>query len=135
MFEVVLPRNHPLVKRRRPSLALAELANFPLVSLPYESRTRRIIDGAASAAGLTLKHAVTVTQFATMMSFVRAGVGLAIIPSGAITGLLGRDLAVLKLARPRLSREVGLIWLRDRELTPAARGLAAVVEEIWRKGN
>jgi DNA-binding transcriptional LysR family regulator len=136
VFEVILPRGHPLIKRsRRSSVALAELVSFPLVSLPYESRTRRIIDGAASAAGLTLQHAATVTQFATMMSFVRAGVGIAIVPSGAVAGLHGKDLAVLALSKPRLSRDVGLIWLRDRELTPAARGFAAVVEEFWRKAG
>jgi len=134
VFEVILPRNHPLIKTsKRSSVALAELVGFPLVSLPFESRTRRIIDGAASTAGYSLQHVATVTQFATMMSFVRAGVGIAIIPSGAIAGLLGRDLAVLTLSKPRLSRDVGLVWLRDRELTPAARGFAAVVEEVWRK--
>jgi len=63
---------------------------------------------------------------------VRAGVGIAIVPFGDITGLLGKDLAVLKLIRPRLSRDVGLIWLRERELTPAARGFAVIFEEIWR---
>jgi DNA-binding transcriptional LysR family regulator len=134
VFEVILPRNHPLIKTsKRSSVALAELVGFPLVSLPFESRTRRIIDGAASTAGYSLQHVATVTQFATMMSFVRAGVGIAIIPSGAIAGLLGRDLAVLTLSKPRLSRDVGLVWLRDRELTPAARGFAAVVEGVWRK--
>jgi DNA-binding transcriptional LysR family regulator len=133
VFDVILPRKHPLVKTaKRSSVTLAELVGFPQVSLPYESRTRRIVDGAAATAGYTLQHAATVTQFATMMSFVRAGVGIAIIPSGAIAGLLGKDLAVLTLSKPRLSRDVGLVWLRDRELTPAARGLAALVEEMWR---
>jgi len=133
VFDVILPRRHPLVRSaKRASITLAELAGFPQVSLPYESRTRRIVDGAAAAAGYALQHAATVTQFATMMSFVRAGVGIAIIPSGAIAGLLGKDLAVLTLAKPRLSRDVGLVWLRDRELTPAARGFAAVVEAMWR---
>ena len=97
-------------------------------------RTRRIVDGAASTAGYTLHHVATVTQFATMMSFVRAGVGIAIVPSGAIAGLLGKDLAILTLSKPRLSRDVGLIWLRDRELTPAARGFAIIVDEMWRGG-
>jgi DNA-binding transcriptional LysR family regulator len=134
VFEVILPRTHPLAKtsKRRSSVTLADLVGFPLVSLPYESRTRRIIDGAASTAGHTLQHVATVTQFATMMSFVRAGVGIAIVPSGAIVGLLGKDLAVLTLSKPRLSRDVGLIWLRGRELTPAARGFATIVEEMWR---
>src|SRR5215475_4929919 len=96
VFEVILPRNHPLIKTsKRASVTLGELVGFPLVSLPFESRTRRIIDGAASTAGYALQHAATVTQFATMMSFVRAGVGIAIIPSGAVAGLLGKDLAIL----------------------------------------
>jgi DNA-binding transcriptional LysR family regulator len=134
VFDVILPRSHPLIKNaRRSSVTLTELVNFPLVSLPYESRTRRIIDGAASTAGHTLQHVATVTQFATMMGFVRAGVGIAIVPSGAIAGLLGRDIAVLSLTKPRLSRDVGLIWPRERELTPAAQGFAVIFEEMWRR--
>jgi DNA-binding transcriptional LysR family regulator len=134
VFDVILPRSHPLAKSaRRSSVTLAEVAKFPLVSLPYDSRTRRIIDGAAAAAGYALQHVATVTQFTTMMSFVRAGVGIAIVPSGVIARLLSKDLATLTLAKPRLSRDVGLIWLRDRELTPAARGFAAIVEQMWRR--
>lgn len=134
VFDVILPRQHLLAKTaRRSSVALAELAKFPLVSLPYDSRTRRIIDGAAASAGYALQHVATVTQFATMLSFVRAGVGIAIVPSGAIAGLLSKDLATFTLAKPRLSCDVGLIWLRDRELTPAARGFAAIVEQMWRR--
>ena len=133
VFDVILPRGHPLTKIiKRSSVTLTELVNFALVSLPHDSRTRRTIDAAASSAGLTLRHVATVSQFATMMNFVRAGVGIAIVPSGAIAGLLGKDLAVLKLIRPRLSRDVGLIWLRERELTPAARGFAVIFEEMWR---
>jgi DNA-binding transcriptional LysR family regulator len=133
VFDIVLPRAHPLIKMaKRSSVTLSELADFPLVSLPYESRTRRIIDGAAATAGHTLHHVATVTQFATMMSFVRAGVGIAIVPSRAIAGLLGKDLAVLKLTKPRLSWNVGLIWLRERELAPAARGFATIFERMWR---
>ena len=136
VFVIILPRGHALTKMaKRSRVTLTELVNFPLVSLPHESRTRRTIDGAAASAGLMLRHVATVTQFTTMMSFVRAGVGIAVVPSGAIAGLLGKDLAVLKLIRPRLSRDVGLIWLRERELAPAARGFAVIFEEIWRHSD
>jgi LysR family carnitine catabolism transcriptional activator len=67
-----------------------------------------------------------------MMSFVRAEVGIAIVPSSAIVGFLGKDLAVLTLTKPRLSRDVGVIKLRERELTPAAKGFAIILEEMWR---
>ena len=133
VFDVILPRTHPLSKTaKRSSVTLADLVDLPMVSLPHESRTRRVIDAAAAATGRTLHHVTTVTQFATMMSFVRAGVGIAIVPSGAIAGLLDKDLVVLTLTKPRLSREVGLIWLRERELTPAARGFADLLEKMWR---
>jgi DNA-binding transcriptional LysR family regulator len=133
VFDVILPRVHPLAKaHKRTAVTLTDLVSFPFVSLPYDSRTRRVIDGAASMAGHALQHVATVTQFATMTSFVRAGVGIAIVPSGAIAGFLGKDLAVLKLTKPRLSRELGWIKLRERELTPAAKGFALIIEEMWR---
>jgi DNA-binding transcriptional LysR family regulator len=131
-FDVVLPRTHPLTKAgKRTSVALADLASFPFVSFPSDARTRRIIDGAASTAGVAIQHVVTVTQFATMTSLVRAGVGIAIVPSSAIRGVLGTGLAVLKLGKPRLTRDIGLISLRDRELRPAAKGFAATLESGW----
>src|SRR5262245_40988810 len=131
-FDVVLPRTPPLTKAgRRTSVALADLESLPFVSFPHDARTRRIIDGAASAAGVVIQHVVTVTQFATMTSLVRAGVGIAIVPSSAVRGFLGRDLAVLKLRQPRLTRDIGAIRLRDRELRPAAKGFAAALESGW----
>ena len=53
------------------------------MSLPTDSRTRRIVDGAAATAGFTFRHSITVNQFATLYSFVRNGVGLTIVPEDA----------------------------------------------------
>jgi DNA-binding transcriptional LysR family regulator len=132
-FKVVLPRAHPLAARR--TLALAALNGAPLVSLPNDSRTRRIIDAAAATAGITLRHAVTVTQFATTMSFVRSGVGLAIVP-GSVTGDLSHlGLAARPLTAPALRRELGAILLRGRPLSPAAAGLMALVRKRFRLGH
>ena len=106
-----------------------------LVSFPPESRTRRIIDAAAAEAGLALRHALIVTQFATMLRLVRAGAGLAIVPATAVTGLDGQGLAALPLASPRLSRRIGLVRQRGRDLSPAAVGLLASVREGWPAGT
>jgi DNA-binding transcriptional LysR family regulator len=134
VLDVILPRAHPLLKaRKRRGVVLAEIAKFPLVSLPSDSRTRRMIDAAATSQGISLQHVVTVTQFATMMSFVRAGVGLAIVPSGALAGFPNQQLSVLQLSKPRLSHHLGVIRLRDRELTPVARGFADLLQQKWRE--
>jgi DNA-binding transcriptional LysR family regulator len=133
VFDVILSRAHPLSKTGRKGIGLADLVEFPLVSLPSDSRTRRIIDAAASTAGFSLHHVVTVTQFATMMSFVRAGVGLAIVPSGALAGFLGEHIVVVRLTKPRLSRHLGVITLRERELAPAASGFASLLKQQWKR--
>jgi DNA-binding transcriptional LysR family regulator len=80
-----------------------------------------------------LQHVVTVTQFATLMSFVRAGVGLGIVPSQALAGFLGEHLVVLRLTKPRLSRHLGLITLRERDLTPSAKGFASILQQKWKR--
>lgn len=130
-FSAIVPRRHRLAGRR--SIALVELKDEPLVALPADSRTRRTIDAAASTAGLSLRQMVTVSQFATLMGCVRAGVGLAVVPSGAAGFLLGRDLIAIPVGEPRLSRRLGLIVLREREPSPAAAGFLALARRSWPK--
>ena len=128
-FCLVVPRRHRLASR--PRVTLAELRDEPLVALPGDSRTRRTIDAAASVAGVTLRQMTTVNQFATLMGCVRAGVGLAIVPTGATGQFLGRDLRAVRLGEPKLSRRLGIVLLREREPSPAAAGFLALARRSW----
>ncbi len=128
-FAVVLPRKHALA--RKESLALSELRDLPMVSLPSDSRTRRVIDGAASSVGLTLNHVVTVSQFATMLGFVRAGVGVAIAPKSGVVSFLGRELVAIPVRGRPMSRDLGIVTLRDRDPSPAATGVMSLISRDW----
>ncbi|MBS0528963.1 MAG: LysR family transcriptional regulator, partial [Proteobacteria bacterium] len=130
-FTVVLPRSHPLSGKR--SLSLSDLKDAPLVSLPSDSRTRRVIDSAASLLGLTLNHVVTVSQFATMLGFVRAGTGLAIAPRSGVASFLGKELSAVPVRGRPLARDLGIIILKEREPSPAATGLMSLVRTTWHK--
>ena len=130
-FYVVLPSRHRLTRAKE--IELKALKDATLVSLSTDSRTRRIIDGAAATAGFTFRHAVTVNQFATLYSFVRNGVGLTVVPEGARPPAHDPELVSRQLIRPRVSREIGIVRLRGRELTPAAAGLLALVKERLRR--
>ena len=127
----MLPRDHELAKRK--SLTLSDLKDAPLVSLPSDSRTRRVIDSAASSLGLTLNHVVTVSQFATMLGFVRARIGLAIAPRNGVASFLGKELSAVPIKGRPLARNLGLITLKDREPSPAAAGLMSLVRSAWNK--
>jgi DNA-binding transcriptional LysR family regulator len=128
-FIVVLPRHHELAKKK--SLSLSDLKDAPLVSLPSDSRTRRVIDSAASSIGLTLHHVVTASQFATMLGFVRAGSGLAIAPKSGVVSFLGKELNAVPVRGRPLPRDLGLITLKEREPSPAAAGLMLLVRRSW----
>ena len=130
-FYVVLPLRHRLARAKQ--IELKALKDATLVSLSTDSRTRRIIDGAAATVGFTFRHAVTVNQFATLYSFVRNGVGLTVVPEGARPPVHDPELVSRQLIRPRVSREIGIVRLRGRELTPAAAGLLALVKERLRR--
>ncbi|MBI4263299.1 MAG: LysR family transcriptional regulator [Acidobacteria bacterium] len=129
---VVLPHDHPLGRNKKASISLAELQGTPLVSLPPDTYTRRVLDGAAASAGVWLKHSVIVPGFLDVLSHASAGVGVGIVPSGVISD---RFLARLKARplRPALSMSIGLIALKSRHVTPAASALMRLVLDTIRQ--
>lgn len=128
-FCAVMPARHRLAGRRK--VSLADLASETIVALPTGSRTRRTIDAAAATVGVPLRQMVVVTQLATMLAFVGAGVGVGLVPRGTTRGPLARGLRAVPLSEPRLVHRLGLIALREREPTPAASGLLAFLRREW----
>jgi hypothetical protein len=123
---VILPRAHPLARSANP-IRLAQLRNVPLVSLSRESYNRRLFEGAAATAGVSLRHAVLVLGFLEMISQVRAGVGVGVLPAGALPKSPDRDFVVRTLIAPSLSVAVSLLRLNGRHMSPAASSFMALV--------
>ncbi len=128
-LHVVMPAGHPLTAKA--AVTLDKVAAYALVSLPTESQTTRLLEGLASAAGLTLRQAVTVNHFATVMQCVHAGVGIAIVPGGAVPAALSAGLVSRSLAEPTVIRTMGALLLQQRSLTPSARGFLEHLQQYW----
>jgi DNA-binding transcriptional LysR family regulator len=135
LFDLVVGRGHDLATSRRRTVAFDALEGVALVSLPPESQTRRVLDTTAAARGIRLRHAVVVSQIPTLLSFVRAGAGVGLVPSAAIEGVLGDGLVRLAVREPRIALDIGIVWLRDRTLSPAAEGLLTTIREHWTLSN
>lgn len=129
-FHVVLSRKHPLEKRKQ--VPWEALKNEQLISLPADSRTRRLIDATATTSGFQLKHNITVTQFTSMMQFVADGVGIAIVPEGSLAGALNIGLATRPLVQPKVSRVLGLVTLKERNSSSFAQAMMQQIEQDWR---
>jgi DNA-binding transcriptional LysR family regulator len=129
-FYVVLPRDGALARRRK--IELQAMAGAPLVSFPVESRTRRLVDGAAAAAGVSLRYLMTTNRLPTLHGLVRNRIGLAVVPASERPSPDDPDLVSRPLVGQRLACQIGIMRLRERELTPAAAEFLNVVGRWWR---
>lgn len=128
-LHLVMPKNHPLSSKE--GIRVEDLSDVDLVSMPKAAHTRKLLDGLASIAGLRLRHVVTVHQFATAMQCVRAGVGIALVPGGAVSAALGVGLVSRPLVKPRLKRIIGVLMLKHRASTPAAEAFFSHLQAHW----
>jgi DNA-binding transcriptional LysR family regulator len=129
----VIPASHPLAQKKRTKVRLTDLRDEALVSPPSDTYLRRLIDGAAAAAGFSLRYAVTVERLLSVINHVRAGAGIAILPWGVLPPPPWSGFQASLLAEPPLTVSVGLISLRGRYLTPAAASMMALIQEETKK--
>ena len=121
----VLPRGHRLAKAT--SVSLRQLVAEPMVSMPPESGLRRLVDGVAAVNGLHVNHLTVVDQFGSMFDFVAAGLGVSVAPASALPPPTQDWGVVAKpLRAPFIVREVGILRLATRPLSPAAQGFLAI---------
>jgi DNA-binding transcriptional LysR family regulator len=106
------------------ALAAATLRDIPLVVSPPGTSTRMLLEQALEAVGVTPRIAVQTDAREAIVPLVLAGAGAALLPA-ALAREAGRRGAVVRAARPRIVRRIGLVH-RDRRLSPAARAFLAL---------
>jgi len=129
-FYAVFAAGHPAPPRR--VIDFRSLKGATLVSFPPESRTRRVIDGAAATLGFALHHAVTVNQRQTLLELVRNGAGIAILPASDCPPTADRAFISRLVVGRRLSCQLGTMRLRERTLSAAATALLSTFTQWMR---
>ncbi len=77
-FVALLPAEHPLARRR--TLSLTDLADEPFVDTPEGFGHRVRLERAFAAAELVRTVRTEVADLATVPGYVRAGLGVAVVP-------------------------------------------------------
>jgi len=125
---VAVSRQHPLARRR--TVAVAELRDVPLVMPRVGYDLRSATEAACRAAGFTPTLAVEGGEMDGVLRLAAAGVGAAIVPSLVIER--NGPLHAIRIARPSLTRTIGLAHRRDRRLSRAAQELTETVRALVR---
>ena len=126
---MVFPTTHAFATKKRLKVRLEDLREEILISGPVDTMLRRLVDGAASNGGISLRYGVTVERLMSILGHVRAGVGIAVVPEGVLPPKPWKEFDAMALSEPALALSFGLITLPGRYLTPAASSMMALVRE------
>lgn len=109
---------------RRP-IRIADLKGEPLVMFRHGYDLRDLTVAACRAEGFEPSFTVEGGEMDAVLGFVRAGLGVAVVPS--MVAARARDLRVTALARPGLRRTIALAHRSDVAPPRAARELQRVL--------
>jgi LysR family transcriptional regulator, transcription activator of glutamate synthase operon len=124
----VLPRNHPLARRRR--LRMADLADEQFVSYREGARLRELLTYAAHRAGFEPQIKLESNESERIRRLVARGMGVAILPQSDADRSAG-NVAVAALVEPSLRRDITLACREGRRLSPAAAEFLQLSQELF----
>lgn len=111
--------DHPLAAQGETTIAA--LRDEPWVLSPENYELREATLNACQAASYTPHVVLDGGETDTLLRFVAAGLGVALVPRLAVQGTT--DIAALRVCDQQLQRSLGLVWRGDRVASPAARAL------------
>ena len=128
----VLPRHHPLARRRR--LRMAELADEQFVSYREGARLRELLTYAAHEAGFEPQIKLESNESERIRRLVARGMGVAILPQSDAERSAGH-LAVATLVEPSLRRDITLACREGKRLSPAAAEFLKLSRDVFSKAE
>jgi DNA-binding transcriptional LysR family regulator len=123
---LMLPPRHELLDYD--PVPLSALADRDFVEFRAGYGTRQLADAVLAEAGVKRTVAMEVSDVATAAELVRAGVGLAFLPSDAVPAAHGLEPRALA---PEPELEIRLASSLNRPLLPAARLLQQVIRGFY----
>jgi DNA-binding transcriptional LysR family regulator len=125
---VVLPIDHPLAARS--AIDLADLADEQFISLPLGagSSLAQLTAQACIDAGFRPRIAQEITDPFMLLTLVSAGVGIALMTSGAAQ-IMPAAAVLVPLTGPPIHMRHALAWLEDNP-SPVLRAVLRLAEEV-----
>lgn len=109
------------------TITMTELARMPLLLLNLATALRMLVEETAKKLDLTLTTRYQFNQAQTLISMANAGLGAAVLPAVVLPDQPHPDTHEMLIIEPTMSRQVAIITLKGRALSPAASRLAQLV--------
>jgi DNA-binding transcriptional LysR family regulator len=115
------------------TLTWSDIHDLPLIRISAETGNRILIDDALGDRRDKLIWRYEVQRVSTAISFVKAGIGYAVVPQLAYTPSSKAELVSIALTSPTISRTIGVITRKGLALEPRAAQLLSFIEETLRE--
>ncbi len=125
----LLPTQH-IPERKYPAVDAGQLNEKPMVMLTDAQFMQHRLEELAEEEGISLHTAAVVKSLEAQIAMVRAGVGMALMPSGIERFCFPGEVVFYSFLQPLPKREVVVMWRKDRKLSQAARELKEVIRGI-----
>jgi LysR family transcriptional regulator, carnitine catabolism transcriptional activator len=131
---VVCSADHALASARE--VRLKDLAAYPFLTLGRTTGARRILDQVTAKADVHLNVICEIGQLSTLCGMIETGVGVSILPEASLPTIGRGGITARKLVDPVVERDLGLLTIRGRRLSPAADAFRALLlnqlPKVWR---
>lgn len=125
---VAVPVSHPFA--RRATVRLEELRGEPFILCREGYHLRSLTLEACGLVGFTPRVSVSGTDVDTALRFVRAGLGVTLVPEIAARSVAG--VSAVPVVEPRLYRTIGIAWNPHRYFSRAAAAFRRHLREALR---
>jgi DNA-binding transcriptional LysR family regulator len=115
-------RGHPFSRRK--TITLDALREQPMIALVPGSGLRTLLEEACRDAGFSPRISAETGELGSLVELAAEGLGLAIVPRSALDQA---NVAVVRIARPRLQRRTALAW-NPTSISPAGRAFLDLAE-------
>jgi len=122
-FVLVVRRGDPLDAPG--PLPWAALKGADFIGMTAASSVRRTTDIAFARADISVRPLYECAHISTVGALIGAGLGVSALPASTLPMISAADVVSRPLANPTISRNIGILTLRSRTLSPSADALIA----------
>ena len=116
--------------RKYPAIDARNLENQPFVMLTETQFMQKQLEKLLVDYKLTVRPAAIVKSLEAQIEMVKAGVGMALMPSGIERFCKDQEVMFYSFKDPLPQREVVIIWRKDRKLSKVAEELKNMIHSI-----
>ena len=119
--------SHPMENRAYDAVDVRSIDACRFVTITETQLMQRLFDNVCTEYGIHTESVAVVKSLEAQIAMVRAGVGMAVVPSGIERFCSEGEVRFYSFAQPLPRRSVVAVWRKDRPLSQAAKELVRIM--------